>query len=193
MKCEACGHVNERRKRLPDENFAQFWKLYPRKIGKFLANKVWKNIKGDEELFKKIMAAVERQRRSTDWLKDNGAYIPHPSTWLNQRRWDDEVPESGQIVRLSPTQNPETQAKAQAAKDRLEAIKEREFEKREKVRLAQERDDLRSRKMLEAAGDNDQESWEVPKLPAIPVEITRCVDENGNKWIEELERQESAD
>lgn len=23
-------------------------------------------------------------------MKDNGQYIPYPSTWLNQRRWEDE-------------------------------------------------------------------------------------------------------
>jgi hypothetical protein len=37
-----------------------------------------------------ILAAVERQKQSREWLKDQGEYIPHPPTWLNGRRWDDD-------------------------------------------------------------------------------------------------------
>jgi hypothetical protein len=44
-----------------------------------------------------MVAALERQRRSTQWLRDGGRYIPNPSTWLKQERWDDapepEVPQ----------------------------------------------------------------------------------------------------
>lgn len=36
--------------------------------------------------------ALDRQRKSKDWLKEGGAYIPYPSTWLNGRRWEDEEP-----------------------------------------------------------------------------------------------------
>lgn len=37
-----------------------------------------------------MMSSLEQFRGSKDWLKDNGQYIPYPSTWLNQRRWEDE-------------------------------------------------------------------------------------------------------
>jgi len=37
--------------------------------------------------------ALEQQKQSSDWLKDGGAYIPNPSTWLNNRRWEDEADE----------------------------------------------------------------------------------------------------
>lgn len=155
MKCEACGHINERRKKttLPDADFDKFWKAYPRKTGKFLANKVWKAINGDQSLVQIIIAAVERQRRSTDWQKDNGAYIPHPSTWLNQRRWDDEVPENGKIGHPGPSQDPLKQEKEQSAKDRLEAIREIEWAKREAMKQAQIRDDLKSQRLMDAAGE----------------------------------------
>jgi hypothetical protein len=189
MKCEACGHINEKRKKvLPEAEFDAFWKAYPRKTGKFLANKVWKKITNEEGLFQRIILSVEKHKRSLDWIKDNGMYIPHASTWLNQQRWNDEVPENGKIVNPGAYQSPETKDKEKAAKDRLEAIREKEFQKRELVRLAQERDDARSRKMMEAAGEKDEESWEVKKSPAIPVEIRNCRDENGNKFDESLER-----
>jgi len=34
---------------------------------------------------------VEAQKRSRQWVESDGKYIPHPATWLNQGRWDDEV------------------------------------------------------------------------------------------------------
>jgi hypothetical protein len=37
------------------------------------------------------MAALEKQKQCEGWQKDNGKYIPHASTWLNNARWEDEV------------------------------------------------------------------------------------------------------
>lgn len=37
-----------------------------------------------------MAAALERQKRSRDWTKEGGQFVPYPATWLNQRRWEDE-------------------------------------------------------------------------------------------------------
>jgi hypothetical protein len=37
-----------------------------------------------------MIDAVGRQRASRQWREDGGRYIPHPATWLNQGRWEDE-------------------------------------------------------------------------------------------------------
>lgn len=37
-----------------------------------------------------MAAALERDKRSRDWQRDDGAYIPYPASWLNGRRWEDE-------------------------------------------------------------------------------------------------------
>lgn len=75
-----------------DENlFPKFWGLYPRKVGKADAQKAWKKLKVTDELYGLITSGLARQVVSTDWTKDKGQYIPHPSTWLNGRRWEDEV------------------------------------------------------------------------------------------------------
>lgn len=37
------------------------------------------------------MTALAKQMTSIDWLKSGGQYIPHPSSWLNGRRWEDEL------------------------------------------------------------------------------------------------------
>ena len=38
-----------------------------------------------------MLAELERQRKVYHWGKENWKFIPHPATWLNQRRWEDET------------------------------------------------------------------------------------------------------
>ena len=38
----------------------------------------------------RLLSALERQRASPQWQRENGRYIPHPVTWLRQGRWEDE-------------------------------------------------------------------------------------------------------
>jgi len=73
-----------------DGGFAAFWNCYPKKIGKAEALKAWRKIKPDLLLQTQIMDAVMTQKHSEQWVKDGGQFIPHASTWLNQRRWEDE-------------------------------------------------------------------------------------------------------
>lgn len=73
-------------------DFEIFWTTYPRKVGKGDAWKAWKKLRPSRQLQDKIRVAVAKARESLDWTKENGKYIPNPSTWINQRRWDDEAP-----------------------------------------------------------------------------------------------------
>jgi len=41
-----------------------------------------------------MLAALDWQKKSQSWTKDNGQFIPLAATWLNGRRWEDEQPES---------------------------------------------------------------------------------------------------
>lgn len=78
-----------------DERFKAFWKAYPKKVGKGAAEKSFKKYKPDDALLSAMLKAVSTQKSSEQWKKDGGQYIPNPSTWLNQRRWEDESPQSG--------------------------------------------------------------------------------------------------
>lgn len=71
------------------EAFNQFWSAYPRKEAKGAAAKSWKAQKLDGKL-SDILAGLELYKRCEQWTKDQGRFIPHPTTWLNQRRWEDE-------------------------------------------------------------------------------------------------------
>ena len=73
-----------------DERFNSFWSAYPKKVGKAYAEQCFKKLKPTAELTQKMLDAISEQKKSAEWTRDNGQYIPHPSTWLNQGRWDDE-------------------------------------------------------------------------------------------------------
>ena len=67
--------------------FEKFWESYPRKIGKGAARNAWAKAKLPS--IEVILNSLHKAKRSPDWLKEKGAYIPHPATWLNQGRWED--------------------------------------------------------------------------------------------------------
>lgn len=70
--------------------FEIFWKAYPRKTGKEAARKIWIRLRPSKLLLDKMIYAIKEQRASDQWQKDGGQFIPHPATWLNQGRWQDE-------------------------------------------------------------------------------------------------------
>lgn len=77
--------------------FASFWKLYPRKTDKAKAQKAWAKLDPDQPLFDEIMGGLAKQCASRGWLKDDGQFIPHPTTWLNGKRWQDEIKPSSNV------------------------------------------------------------------------------------------------
>ena len=91
-----CYTEKEKEKEIENECYArgafeEFWKAYPRKAGKDAARKAFAKAKVPVAT---LVAAVERQKKSAQWQKDGGQFIPHPATWLNQGRWQDELEEA---------------------------------------------------------------------------------------------------
>lgn len=73
-----------------DGLFDEFWKKYPRREGKGEARKAWKKIKSPKQTLAEIVTALGWQTQTEQWVRDNGKFIPHPATYLNQQRWLDE-------------------------------------------------------------------------------------------------------
>ena len=71
--------------------FDVFYKAYPKKKNRADAERAWLSLAPDDELCAKISTAIEQQKETTDWRKDNGKYVPYPASWLNGRRWEDEI------------------------------------------------------------------------------------------------------
>jgi hypothetical protein len=77
------------------DEYEAFWKLYPaaKRIDKGGAFTAWKTITKTMQaglLYKLCAQALAWQSIQENWLKDQGKYIPMPSTYLNHRRWEDE-------------------------------------------------------------------------------------------------------
>jgi len=70
-------------------DFERFWLCYPKKTGKKAAFKAWGGA-FDKPTIETILLAVDAAKRSEQWLKDGGQFIPLPATWLNQGRWMDQ-------------------------------------------------------------------------------------------------------
>lgn len=73
------------------DDFEKFWKAYPKKVGKGGAYRAYKNIKAVKTLLPDMLDSLEKHKNSEQWKRNNGQFIPNPQTWLNQRRWEDEV------------------------------------------------------------------------------------------------------
>jgi hypothetical protein len=73
--------------------FEEFWKAYPRKTGRLIAKKKWARLGTfDREAAMKKLAEYKQTFAWQQSLKnDGGLYIPHASTFLNQRRWEDDA------------------------------------------------------------------------------------------------------
>lgn len=88
---------------IPSDEFNQFYSAYPKREGKMAALKAWSKFNGQmKDLFPVIMAAIKAQKASVGsaLCPDNGPkYIPLPASWLNGRRWEDEIPHTPTVGR----------------------------------------------------------------------------------------------
>lgn len=79
---------------MADDGFDRFWAAYPRRVNKKEARRVWARLRPPPDLIDRMLIALDWQRRQAQWLKDDGVYVPHASTWLRGERWEDEPPSS---------------------------------------------------------------------------------------------------
>jgi hypothetical protein len=72
--------------------FKEFWSAYPKKQNKPCAVRVFGKIKPmSHAVLGEILLGVERWKNSDQWINNSGQYIPYPATFLNNRKWEDEV------------------------------------------------------------------------------------------------------
>ncbi len=107
-------------------NFSEWYKIYPRKVGR---------PKAEAAYLKSIQILTKRhqsQQEAAQWLNEvtskfadspsgqAGQYTPHPATWLNQGRYDDDQRDwaNGGTVN-GATVNPEAETAWQAVLDSL--------------------------------------------------------------------------
>lgn len=71
--------------------YNEFYAAYPKKVDPQGTAKAFAKLNPDSELLVVMLAALERQKQSSQWIKSGGEFIPYPTTWLNKRRWEDSV------------------------------------------------------------------------------------------------------
>ena len=72
--------------------FERFWEAYPKKKGKGAASTAFRRAMLGGAKFDEVMLAVAGHiQNDPDWKREGGQFIPHPSTWLNQKRWQDAI------------------------------------------------------------------------------------------------------
>jgi len=78
-------------------DFDVWWKNYPRKADKNKAKRIWRR------KYSKMPDVAKHIALVADWMKtkqwQDTQYIPYPSTWLENERWKDPVPESERSLR----------------------------------------------------------------------------------------------
>ena len=86
--------------RTGERNFDKLWSVYPRHEGKQAALKAFEKINPDDELLERMINAIMAQKKSAQWADPQ--FIPHPATWLNGHRWEDEptkaAPQSKRVL-----------------------------------------------------------------------------------------------
>lgn len=71
--------------------FEKFYSAYPKKQKRAEAEKIFLELNPDDEMLDTMLKSLEEQKRSDSWQREQGRYIPLPSTWLSGRRWEDEI------------------------------------------------------------------------------------------------------
>lgn len=102
--------------------FDSFYQNYPVKKAKQEAIKAWKKINPENGAVELILQSIQRQKKHNEELKRKGEFVPewpYPATWLNGRRWEDEVPDKQSMERP-------VFGLSDAAKERIEEIERKE-------------------------------------------------------------------
>ena len=77
--------------------FQAFWTLYPRKVAKRTAQSSWNRLSELEQ--KEALDALQNHLKYWKLKETSKEFIPHPATWLNQGRWEDEIDLTESLVK----------------------------------------------------------------------------------------------
>jgi hypothetical protein len=80
--------------KVTDPLFDAFWVVYPRQVDRVGTLRAWKALRPSRDLAENIVTAIKAQNASGQ-LGDDVLYIPYPSSWLRDERWEDEIDHVG--------------------------------------------------------------------------------------------------
>lgn len=103
-------------------DFVEFWSAYPNKKAKGHALKAWEKLTASERTL--CLPAIQAQVKAHHFRgRDGQDFTPHPATWLNARRWEDEITE-----RADDPKRPMTKEEAREIINKLREQHGRDFQ-----------------------------------------------------------------
>ena len=72
-----------------ESDFERFWEAYPRKECRVRARNVFLKLAPRRPLLEKILSAITRFKATDQWNREGGRYVPYPSRWLLEERWEE--------------------------------------------------------------------------------------------------------
>jgi hypothetical protein len=104
-----------------EKQFDSFWSLYPRRVGKTAAKKAFDKAV-DSVGLETVLDGVKRF--ASDPYLPETKYVPHPSTWLNEGRWDDDpYPAPTFDVKMTPARQTAMLMQGARARDEQDSIR----------------------------------------------------------------------
>ena len=102
--------------------FERFFAAYPRKEAREPARAVWHQLwrRGALPALDHLLAALDRFRASTGWIREHGRFVPYLVNWLRGRRWEDETPTPPTTPVAAPAGTPEKVEQVRRCMKRLE-------------------------------------------------------------------------
>jgi hypothetical protein len=88
----------------PPPTFDMWWAAYPRKQGKKKAEAIYEKL-SDTDKSACYLGTLRQVEENPQWAEDD-RFIPMPTTFLNQARWQDEIPKTyHEKVASTPVEN----------------------------------------------------------------------------------------
>lgn len=72
------------------EEFEAFWSAYPKKKSKGVARKAWAQTAAMRPPLEELLRVIKALKRTDDWRKEGGKFVPYPASWLRAEGWYDE-------------------------------------------------------------------------------------------------------
>lgn len=86
-----------------DPDFEVFYLAYPKKVKKADAQKAWRQKNGDRPPLSTLLAKLGEFKRTPQWTKNGGEFIPHPATWLRNEQWNDDLSAGDPLAAFNET------------------------------------------------------------------------------------------
>ena len=98
-------------KTMGSPEFEEFFRAYPRPTAKQAAIQAYNKAVPGVILHRDLMTAC--RKFATAMKGRDPQFVPHPATWLNQGRWDDEITDGPPPAPIYPKADPNALKKAQ--------------------------------------------------------------------------------